>query len=709
MSNVSLDSYEAVVKCPSTLLLFGEYSAIREQPAIAIALPLYVRVGMNLKKSPGIQYSAAYPEPDWGYEELRQFAPTSDSAFKSGLSGEVGIGLRNKLASVLEPSGKGLEIRAVYGFPIECGLASSGALCAALSIGVHVLIHDLDPRKFDEVLNRNLEETIRSPMFRRIFKLAWELEDYIHTPSSGVAPFVSLVGSSDALPIFYFSTRDGMRYHAARLSELEAINRTESSQFLWEKCVFAAMYSGVSRQATTANVKETIKGIEKRVDTNVKELKRAFGGVGFTSDLSRIMSRVKGPTDKANSYILESLWTTFGLITLTAFNQFLSGDVEDIRSMMATAQDLLSFLKVSPDKINEIANVAKLHKIGCKILGSGKGGDVLLFTERENWTDSKFLNEVKQIPGVKGTMHFNSLAIDVNDRQVRHAELTKNPRNRDIEMCPRPLQRMIKPVNEALLQIIPLDTTREQLDPITRKFKKGELETRMAEVEETLKKCLNSNVDIVIYPEYSVPEESIGPIQDLVRGNGKTIVIAGTHLFKKKTEGTTQWFNRCPVITPEETVFQDKICQSPLELFPIQEADVLYRITGSRIGDFCVNICAGLRLDIHELRWRIRDRLDFMFVPSLNRETRTYSNTAKESCYSYYTHVVMANSWRFGGSGLWGPFRGDKEQALYLRKKQRNMDPFKIDLERFRKVWVQRETKDPIYKTPETKTRKTVG
>lgn len=694
------------MKCPCPLLLFGEYSALEEQPTIAISIPLYIELGLKRTDTPGISYEFSIPPAQLDYRGLKRFVSRKKPEFKQPRED-----IREKMESVSAvlsskiPKGRGLRVEAIYGIPSMCGLGSSGALCAALSMAIYVLRNDVSQKDLNEMLNRDLQQVITDRRFDEMFRFAWSLEDIFHEESSGVAPFVSLVGSKDGLPLIYFSNAKGKtkRYHAMRFSELKGVkgeSAKELREFFWKECNPTVLHSGSQRDnLTSGNVKRTMDRIEKRVDLGVLRLHDAIAKIPCDRNASRVISKILGPRQPAKEYILNGLWNTYGLISLITISNLLSMDTRDIKNMMHTAQDLLSFLELSTRAIDAISVMAKNRDIGCKIIGSGGGGDVLLIGEDESI--SRLVRKVKEELGPGSPcVHFRSNKISPEEQCVTHSTVVYLKKIKTIGIVHEALETTSRSPSRIKGAIVPLHTTEKQLDPSTGGFRKKELENRKGEIERSLEECIGKGADVVIYPELSVPKEAIDLISSRAARDGKLVVIAGSHIHIEKIEKNEIWFNRCPIITPTQIIYQDKIHKSPFDYPLVKEVDQLKFITGSRIGNFCVNICSGLRLDISDLKTSRtrRERLDFMFVPSLNRDLKVLRGDLEKCCYDYYTHIVVANTSEFGGSEVWGPFHSERRR-FSLEKGQEGLLLFEIDSQEFSEAWKGKKSKE--YKTPD--------
>ena len=92
----ALQDCEVIIKCPGSLLFFGEYSAVRDQPALTMGIPIFFELGADLTKNQKITFEMAYAQPQFTYNNLRKFGCKKKVKFRSGLVGDPGLETRLK-------------------------------------------------------------------------------------------------------------------------------------------------------------------------------------------------------------------------------------------------------------------------------------------------------------------------------------------------------------------------------------------------------------------------------------------------------------------------------------------------------------------------------------------------------------------------------------------------------------------------------------
>lgn len=184
----------------------------------------------------------------------------------------------------------------------------------------------------------------------------------------------------------------------------------------------------------------------------------------------------------------------------------------------------------------------------------------------------------------------------------------------------------------------------------------GELKTQ---IENLLKKAKQKSVDLICFPELSIPEDCIQVLQSWSLDQ-KSIVIGGSHYL---TIDQT-CLSRCPVIIDGEVAFVEKINPSFLEKSPIHGTGLsrgsnLLRFNNTRFGNIGVLICSDF-LDTTIINDLDLDTLDILCVPSFQRKSYQYfqrmnilCENSKRGIYILYANFIDAK-FGDGNSSLFG-------------------------------------------------------
>lgn len=135
--------------------------------------------------------------------------------------------------------------------------------------------------------------------------------------------------------------------------------------------------------------------------------------------------------------------------------------------------------------------------------------------------------------------------------------------------------------------------------------------------------ALNNNVNIIVFPELSIPQLLIGEITKIAR-QGNMFVFAGTR-YKKENEGI---YSIGTMICPENVVDIYKMTPSPHEESPLPGKSVIpgknaIVFTNTSIGNFAVTICADFMNTKLKSQLKSHD-LDFLLVPSFHGHSVDY-------------------------------------------------------------------------------------
>ncbi len=150
-------------------------------------------------------------------------------------------------------------------------------------------------------------------------------------------------------------------------------------------------------------------------------------------------------------------------------------------------------------------------------------------------------------------------------------------------------------------------------------------------IKEFLKIAKLNSVDIIVFPELSIPEKLIEKIQEWSKEQ-EAIVICGSHYYNNQD----RFISRCPVIIKGIVYFTEKIFLSPHEKSPIKGEGLnsgtkILKFTNSFIGNFAVLICSDYLEDSIKKDLDLQS-LDILCVPSFQRDSMLYHNRMNIDC-----------------------------------------------------------------------------
>ena len=149
------------------------------------------------------------------------------------------------------------------------------------------------------------------------------------------------------------------------------------------------------------------------------------------------------------------------------------------------------------------------------------------------------------------------------------------------------------------------------------------LEPSLAYLTHILAQARQEFVDMVLFPELSLPEECIPYIQTW-SGQTGSIVIAGSHYTKTKTG----IISRCPIAIGGKIYFTEKLTPAPAEISPIAGEGLTPGVNvnyfkNTSIGNFGVLICSDY-LDAESKNKLPLEALDLLCVPAFQNKSEMY-------------------------------------------------------------------------------------
>lgn len=182
----------------------------------------------------------------------------------------------------------------------------------------------------------------------------------------------------------------------------------------------------------------------------------------------------------------------------------------------------------------------------------------------------------------------------------------------------------------------------------------------IGQINSALSVAERKKVNLLVFPELSVPKELLNSIQEWSSYND-TVVIAGTH-YDNNNMGNT--ISKCPVIFKNKIYFTEKIDPAPGEMSPLPNQGLsrgqginIYKNTP--VGNFAVLICSDNLMN--NAKDIIKDELlDFWIIPSFQRDSSWHYKRmnldvegTRESRYIIYANNKLIPEGD-GGSSFFG-------------------------------------------------------
>lgn len=176
---------------------------------------------------------------------------------------------------------------------------------------------------------------------------------------------------------------------------------------------------------------------------------------------------------------------------------------------------------------------------------------------------------------------------------------------------------------------------------------------------------------LVVFPELSVPADSMPTLLRFVRATG-AMVLAGLELRSALT-GRRQ-LNELVWIIPSSgentrplVLLQHKIHVTAAERSlspPILPADpaVIWRIGTQPERLAAINCYEFTDLALREL---LRGRVEALIIAANNRDVPTFDNLVESTHYDLFCHVVLVNAENFGGSAIRAPYKEPHHRRIF--------------------------------------------
>ena len=174
----------------------------------------------------------------------------------------------------------------------------------------------------------------------------------------------------------------------------------------------------------------------------------------------------------------------------------------------------------------------------------------------------------------------------------------------------------------------------------------------------------NSPIDLVVFPEFSIPNEVLSNLHTWLKVNlNDTIIIAGSH-YELINDN---YISRCPIIFNNKVYFTHKINPSTLEdtcdnLGKLSPGNQILKFSNTSIGRFTVLICSDFiefwsSFASHSKEW---GELDLLIVPACNDKNGQFFQymssivaSSTKGIFIIYSNLLCSNH-GLGESGVFG-------------------------------------------------------
>ena len=420
---------DLVYSAPACAFLSGEHAVVFGHPAIYLPLPLrlYIKVEASHQIEGIFIDDFKCPHPK---EEMIILNTELIQDYGSCPIEEQKRVLLSLFLSIINPflksefHGMGFRVSVLSSFPVAVGLASSSALSACISKALFDEFINIE--KFKLYFDLGDQENQEVAML-----LAWAIENCFHGGrSSGAGSTVSFNGRLGRHPILYSIAKRSYLLHRhlegwnpVIISESEQGFRTLSKikRFIFDpgECLqnlpdypepppynITVLYSGVPSR-TEAVLKRDIRSYVRESAERVVHVCEIFDRKFKEEEIQRslaihryeIIEKIylnsqlsNDKSDQMSHAYFELLSEALGSISIGAFNSVVS-DWSSVPHLMNSYQALLCGMGLSHPAIESLISKLKSASIeeqlrqdqleprlGAKITGAGKGGDILVLS-----------------------------------------------------------------------------------------------------------------------------------------------------------------------------------------------------------------------------------------------------------------------------------------------------------------------------------------
>jgi hypothetical protein len=176
-----------------------------------------------------------------------------------------------------------------------------------------------------------------------------------------------------------------------------------------------------------------------------------------------------------------------------------------------------------------------------------------------------------------------------------------------------------------------------------------------------------------IFPEFCFPKKILGRIDEWVKE--KSIwVIGGCERMDYENEDFSihcdRFENIALFFTSNRIFYHKKLLKSPIEP-PLHSGNQI-NIFHSKYGSFSFLICSDFLDD--EISSLLKRKIDFLIIPSYNRDIKTFDSNAISSCIKNTYFVIIENNNLYGNSGIYAPVHGENKYVFESTSKKSSIE-----------------------------------
>lgn len=195
-------------------------------------------------------------------------------------------------------------------------------------------------------------------------------------------------------------------------------------------------------------------------------------------------------------------------------------------------------------------------------------------------------------------------------------------------------------------------------DQRTGKFYDDEISQIMTQIQHQLQKAIEKRSNFIIFPEYTFPKRIIKDLIEFSKEH-KVWIIGGCERGESEEFQYESSENVVFIISPNNPPeIQKKIFRGKIE--PPLTSGKKIKILHSKYGTFAILICADFLEDY--LLLLLKEKVDFLIVPSFNNDVKTFHIKAKSKCLDNCCFIFINNTIRYPDSSIFAPYRRRENQ-----------------------------------------------
>lgn len=408
------NSCEIVVSAPFIFYWAGEYAVLHGGLSLAQKVPLRVYIGLETRK-----------DKEFVITDYIAFSPALNDFEKLEFNDITERKIVKKIKEIFIKEvnlRSGFNIKILAESPLGHGITTSGALCVALSAAILLFLGKIKAADIAAWANYSTKEllTNKELNFDVVFRLAWKIESVIHGGcASGTGSAVAMIDS--IYPVLYFTERrfgdaeqnqlanfptnvakdygvlDRIKYFVARIEEVIDL----SSEPVWP-IDFCLINTGLSKNTeaairSTMTIQRDLAAVEE-LQKKLKNLSKQQGKVQLLFQNGKPGEFWADVIKNSSIHNLEIVYYIEKLLASGAPQYSL----DDFIRLIDSCHSLYQYLELTAFEIEKIRFYLKtINECGSKLIGGGKGGDLLCVGE-EGVFSQNFEQKIKKLEELCG-------------------------------------------------------------------------------------------------------------------------------------------------------------------------------------------------------------------------------------------------------------------------------------------------------------------